>query len=144
MVLTTKTNVPRNSARNSLKIPCLITQCFLMLLLCRRHLLSKLWKVEQCEPLESRTMASDLLLQPHDHSTLITEPFVQLSHIHHGFSSAAAHQVSPQTEGREISRKVKHKTNSCMNEWGGCVLIPLFTALWFFSLQEVNSHQQIT
>lgn len=34
MLLTTKTNVPRNSARNSLSIPCLIAQCCLMLLLC--------------------------------------------------------------------------------------------------------------
>lgn len=33
MLLTTKTNVPRNSARNSLSIPCLSAQCCLMLLL---------------------------------------------------------------------------------------------------------------
>lgn len=32
MPLTTKTNVPRNSARNSLSIPCLSAQCCLMLL----------------------------------------------------------------------------------------------------------------
>lgn len=31
MLLTTRTKVPRNSARNSFSIPCLIAQCFLIL-----------------------------------------------------------------------------------------------------------------
>lgn len=66
LLLTTKTNVPRNSARNSLNIPCLSAQCCLMLLSCCVSVcvtvLLKLPDIQQCEPLEFRAPVSNLHL----------------------------------------------------------------------------------
>lgn len=77
ILLTTKTNVPRNSARNSLSIPCLRAQCCLMLLVLCPVLpvaVKKVREAEQREALKFRALTSNLHLQPNaaiQHGSLI-------------------------------------------------------------------------